>query len=166
MTEKYDFFEICEKMRQRKRCFYCYPRNTMKNRQNAIYPEPLIVESRLTPHFTQKVHVSISVSYIMYLSDDRKCPKMPKMCQNRVKWPKWGSNPISREPGLLETWQTPHFNQKHVSMTVAYSSYTSQMTGTVQKCPNKVKRDQQASKGTNRRQKGPKYVKRGQEGSN
>ena len=65
---------------------------------------------------------------------------------------------ISHEPLVVKTWQTPHFNQKHVSMTVAYSSYTSQMTGTVQKCPNKVKRDQQASKGTKRCQKGPRGV--------
>ena len=52
--------------------------------------------------------------------------KMPKMCQNGVKWPKWGSNPISREAHRLETLFTPHFDTKHhVSISVLYISYLS-----------------------------------------
>ena len=47
-----------------------------RNGPNSISPEPLVVQSWLTPHFNQNMHVSISVSYIVCPSDNRKCPKM------------------------------------------------------------------------------------------
>jgi hypothetical protein len=40
--------------------------------------EPLLVETWFTPHFVRKTHFSNSVSYIVYLSDERKCPKNAK----------------------------------------------------------------------------------------
>ena len=43
---------------------------------NPISHEPIFVESWLTPHFVRKTHFSISVSYIVYLSNDRKYPKI------------------------------------------------------------------------------------------
>ena len=43
-----------------------------------ISSERMIVDIWLTPHFDQNKHVSISVSNILYLSDDRKCSEMPK----------------------------------------------------------------------------------------
>ena len=69
-----------------------------------ISREPRLLETGLTPHFSQKHHVSISVLHISYLSDDWKCSKMPikgkkgpKRCQN-------GPNSISHESLVVETW--------------------------------------------------------------
>ena len=70
---------------------------------------------------------------------------------------------IFHEPLVVETWWTPHFNQKyHVSMTVSYLFYSSQMTGSAQNCqiwkkgPKWVKRDQKRSKGAKRGPMEPK----------
>ena len=75
----------------------------------------------------------------------QKCPKCVKM---GVKWPKWGSTPISREPRLLETGLTPHFSQKHVSISVLHISYLSD--------------DWKCSKMPEKSQNGPKKVKKAQ----
>ena len=76
----------------------------------------------------------------------QKCPKCVK---TGVKWPKWGSTPISREPRLLETGLTPHFSQKHhVSISVLHISYLSD--------------DWKCSKMPIKGKKGPKDVKIGQ----
>ena len=42
----------------------------------SISGEPLVVWTWLTPHCNQKTHFSISVSYISYVSDQRKWLKM------------------------------------------------------------------------------------------
>ena len=47
--------------------------------------ERLTVETCLTPQNDRKTHFSISVSYIVYLSDDRKCPKMQKQFKKARK---------------------------------------------------------------------------------
>ena len=43
-----------------------------------IYHERLVAHTWLTPHFDQKYHVSIHFSFIPYLSDDWKSPKITK----------------------------------------------------------------------------------------
>ena len=45
-----------------------------------ISSERLTVETRLTPQNDRKTHFSIRVSYIIYPSDEWKCPKIPKKC--------------------------------------------------------------------------------------
>ena len=46
--------------------------------QNSLSRVLLTVETCLTPHFNRKINVYISVSYIIYISHDRKYPKMPE----------------------------------------------------------------------------------------
>ena len=58
--------------------------------ESTISRKLLIVWRSLTPQNDRKTHFSISVSYIILPSNDWKCPKMHKMCQNGVKRPKWG----------------------------------------------------------------------------
>ena len=38
----------------------------------------MVEQTWLTPHFNQKMHVSISVSYNVYPSDQQKCPFLGK----------------------------------------------------------------------------------------
>ena len=78
----------------------------------SISCEPSVIETWQTPYFNQKDHVSFSFSYISYLSDNRKCSKMPKQGQKGPKGGQKGPKSISQEPLVVETWQTPHFNQK------------------------------------------------------
>ena len=77
----------------------------VKKGQNLISHEPLVVETQQTPHFNEKHHVSISDSYNIYLSDDRKCPQMPKYGK---KGPKGTKTYISRTVGRRD-WVDPTF---------------------------------------------------------
>ena len=97
-----------------------------------ISRKPLVLKTQSSPHFNHKDHVSICLSCIYYLSDDRKGSKMPKQGQNGQKRSlvaKRGPmepESISCEPLVLKTWQNPHFNQKyHVSINVSYISHLS-----------------------------------------
>ena len=113
-----------------------------------ISGEPLMLETWYTPQFNQKDHVSISVSYIPYLSDNRKCSKMSKQGQ---KGPKGGQ----RTPNL---YLANHWSQKLgrpfisirkiMFLLVFHIFHTYQITGSAQKCPNRVKRDQKGVKRT------------------
>ena len=68
-----------------------------------------------------------------------KCPNKVKRTKTGQKGPK----SISDEPLFVEA----HFNQNdHVSLRVSYF-HISLMTGSAQKCQNRVKRDHKMSKG-------------------
>ena len=58
--------------------------------QISISRERRTLETHLTPQTDRKTHFSICISYIVYPSDDSKCPKMPKMCQNGGKMAQMG----------------------------------------------------------------------------
>ena len=60
--------------------------------QISISRERRTLETHLTPQTDRKTHFYICVSYIVYPSDDSKCPKMPKMCQNGGKMAQMGVN--------------------------------------------------------------------------
>ena len=102
--------------------------------------------------------------FISQFSEGRKCSKRTKRGRKGpkevIRGQKGPIEPksISHEPLVVETWQTPHFNQKGLFLLVYHIFHTSQMTGSAQKGPKCVKRDQNGSKG-------PKWVKRDQNGS-
>ena len=48
----------------------------VKNGKISISREGLVVRSSLTPHFMQNMHISISVSYKLYFSDQQKSIKV------------------------------------------------------------------------------------------
>lgn len=50
-----------------------------------IFQEWLVVLSCLITHFNQNNHILGSFSYNTYTIGHRKCPKLPYLCQNRLK---------------------------------------------------------------------------------
>ena len=107
-----------------------------------------MLETWQTPHFNQKDHVSISVSYIPYLSDNRKCSKMSKQGQ---KGPKGGQR--TQNLYLANYWSQklgrPFISIRKIMFLLVFHIFrTYQITGSAQKCPNRVKRDQKGVKRT------------------
>ena len=84
----------------------------------SISPEPLVVESCLTPQNDRKPQLSISVSYSIYPSRNRKCHF----------WAKKGKIPksISPDPLVIESCLIPQHDRKpQLSICVWYDIYPS-----------------------------------------
>ena len=98
------------------------------------------VQSQLNPQNDRKTWFNIVVFRYMYLSNNRKCQKMPKRAQmpklgqNRVKI---GQKLISRESLAIESWLTPQNDHKTwFNIVVFRYMYLSDN----RKCPKNVKK--------------------------
>ena len=111
-----------------------------------ISGEPLMLETWQTPQFNQKDHVSISVSYIPYLSDNRKCSKCPNRVKRDQKGVKRTQNLYLANHWSQKLGRPLNLSRKCMFLLVFHIFHTSQMTGSAQKCPNIVKMGQKKGK--------------------